>query len=74
MNVALSLAYQGLKSAIQQQAESARRIANLQSNPAGGNLAEEMVNQIKAEHNLTANLAVAKTADSMLGSSINLIA
>ncbi len=73
MNLALSVAHQGIKVAVQQQAKSARRIANIQSNSAEGDLAQEMVNQIESEHNLAANVVVAKTADSMLGRIIDLI-
>ncbi len=69
---ALSTANQGMKTAVTQQAQSAQRIAN--PNKSGeDNLAKEMVKQIETENNFSANAAVAKTANEMLGSVIDLV-
>lgn len=70
MNVSFSVSYQGMKSAMQGQAESARQIASPQS---ADNLAREMVNQMKSEQQMAANVTAARTADRMLGSIIDLV-
>ena len=69
---ALSTASQGMNTAATQQAQSAQRIAN-PNNPGEGNLAKEIVRQIETENNFAANAAVAKTANEMLGSVIDLV-
>ena len=74
MNIALSIANQGMNAAVKQQSQSAQRIANLNSRPTEVNLAEEMVNQIVSEHSFAANVTVAKTANEMLGNVIDLLA
>ena len=74
MNIALSIANQGMNAAVKQQSQSAQRIANLNSRPTEVNLAEEMVNQIVSEHSFAANVTVAKTVNEMLGNVIDLLA
>ncbi len=69
---ALSAANQGMNTAATQQTQSAQRIAN-PKNPGEGNLAKEMVKQIETENNFSANAAVAKTANDMLGSVVDLV-
>lgn len=72
MNVSLSIANQGMKSALIEQSQSAQRIANL-SPESDTNLALEMVKQMESKHLAAANTAVAKTADSMMGNIIDLV-
>lgn len=74
MNVSFSLATEGIKAALDQQAMVAQRVAKLASDPMSTDLASESMQMIKNQHAMSANVKVAQTADQMLGTLIDMVA
>ena len=73
MDGSLTLAYRGLKTAIDQQAMVAQRISNLHSQQNNVDLTKESVNQIQNKHSFSLNVSMAKTGNSMIGNIIDMV-
>ncbi len=69
---ALSIATSGIRAAFERADASAARTARFGDPAAEPDLAHEAVEQIGAKAELKANLAVARTADEMLGALLDI--
>lgn len=67
INRIASTAQAGIQSALARFENSAERTVRMNDPEAGVDIAQEMVTQLNAKHELSANISVLRTADEMIG-------
>ncbi len=73
MNVSLSLAMEGVRSAIDQQATVARRVTSMAGDAQNADLATQSVKQVENQQAVSANAKVAQTVNPMLGTLVDIV-
>ncbi len=73
MNVSLSLAMEGVRSAMDQQATVARRVTSMAGDAQNVDLATQSVKQVQNQQAVSANAKVAQTVNPMLGTLVDIV-